>query len=239
MQDIGLIVFIAKKYLPYCDRASDFDDLVQAGHLGMLRAKATYQPDKGLWSTWAVYHMQSEMRAAIGLRGTKQRPERTAASLDAPITEDGLTLMDTLQAAPVDMQEGIDREQLCRIVRERVAALPDSMQREAVALIDLGELTCAAAAEAIGTTAARIKTARTRGINALRKDATIRELAEAYGLWRRSYETYGLQAFRHSWISRTEAEAFALMDHETQARAEVQSGAAIPPPRFAECGMRG
>lgn len=221
MQDIGLIVFIAKKYLPYCDRASDFDDLMQAGHLGMLRAKATYQPDKGLWSTWAVLHMQKEMRAAIGLRGTKRRPERTALSLDAPITEDGLTLMDALPADQADLQEGIDREQLCQTVRERVAALKDPLQREAVSLIDLGGLTYTGAAEAIGTTAARIKTARHRGIRALHKDSILRELAQAYGLWRRSYEHFGLMAFRHSWTSRTEAEAFAAMEQEAQARADV------------------
>lgn len=221
MQDTGLIVFVAKKYLPYCDRASDFDDLMQAGHIGMMRAKATYQPDKGLWSTWAVLHMQKEMRAAIGLEGAKQRPERTAVSLDAPLTEDGFTLLDTLEAGPVDLQEGIDREQLCQTVRERVAALKDPLQREAVTLIDLGGLTYIGAAEAAGTTAQRIKTARYRGIHELRKDSALCELAQAYGLWRRSYEHYGLQSFRHSWTSRTEAEAFAAIEQETQARAEV------------------
>lgn len=228
MQDLGLVIFIAKKYLPYCDRASDFDDLVQAGHLGLIRAKGTYQPDKGPWSTWAVLYMQNEMRAAIGLRGTKVKPEREAISLDAPITEDGFTLLDTLDAGPVDLQEGIDREQLCQTVRERVAALKDPLQREAVTLIDLGGLTYIGAAEAAGTTAQRIKTARYRGIHELRKDSALCELAQAYGLWRRSYEHYGLQSFRHSWTSRTEAEAFAAIEQETGACGSVTRS--YPPP---------
>ena len=223
MQDLGLVISIAKKYLPYCDRASDFDDLVQAGHLGLIRAKGTYQPDKGSWSTWAVFHMQNEMRAAIGLRGTKVRPERGAVSLDAPITEDGFTLLDTLEAEPVDLQEGIDREQLCQIVRERVDALQDEQQRMAVALVDLGGLTYAAAAEASGSTLTRIRTAQQRAYGVLRKDPMMRDLAEAYGLWRRSYEYCGLQAFRHGWISRTEEEAFLLMESKTQTSAEVRS----------------
>lgn len=223
MQDIGLIVFVAKKYLPYCDRAIDFDDLVQSGHLGLMHAKATYKPDKGSWATWAIYHMRHEMRAAIGLRGTKVRPERGAISLDAPITEDGFTLLDTLEAGPVDLQEGIDREQFCQIVRERVNALKDEQQRLAIALVDLGGLTYAAAAEASRSTVTRIRTAQQRAYGALRRDPMIRDLAEAYGLWRRSYEYCGLQAFRHGWISRTEEEAFLLLETKTQAHAEVRN----------------
>lgn len=220
MQDTGLIVFVAKKYLSYCDRASDFDDLMQAGYLGLMAAKATYQPDKGAWSTWAVFHMQKEMRAAIGLRGSKIRPERIALSLDAPITEDGCTLLDTLQADDVDLQEGIDRDQLCKIVRRQVAALPKELQRMAVELIDLGGLTYKGAAEAAGSTEAKLRTARQHALYALRQSPVLRELADVYGLWRRSYEHIGLDSFRHNWTSRTEAEAFALLDQETQAPAE-------------------
>lgn len=223
MQDIGLIVFVAKKYLPYCDRAIDFDDLVQSGHLGMMHAKATYKPDKGSWATWAIYHMRHEMRAAIGLRGTKVRPERGAISLDAPITEDGFTLLDTLESGQGDLQEGIDREQFCQIVRERVNALKDEQQRLAIALVDLGGLTYAAAAEASGSTRTKIRTAQQRAYGALRRDPMMRDLAEAYGLWRRSYEYCGLQAFRHGWISRTEEEAFLLMESKTQVPAEARS----------------
>lgn len=211
MQDLGLVIFLARKYLPYCDNASDFEDLTQAGQLGLLRAKATYQPNKGAWSTWAVFHMQNEMRAAIGLRGTKQRPERQAVSLDTPITEDGLTLMDTLSSGPVDLQEGIDREQLQGIVRERVSALDDDLQRNAVELIDLGGLTKQGAAEALGVSCGRIETARAKGLYALRHDPVIRELAHAYGLWNYDYLRGGLSSFRSSWISSTEAAAFAKM----------------------------
>lgn len=222
MQDLGLVIFIAKKYLPYCDRASDFDDLLQAGHLGMLCAKATYQPDKGSWATWAVFHMQNEMRAAIGFRGAKIRPERGAVSIDAPITEDGFTLLDTLEAGPVDLQEGIDREQFCQIVRKRVNALKNE-QRLAVALVDLGGLTYTAAAEVSGSTLTKIRTAQQRAYGALHRDPMMRDLAEAYVLWRRSYEYCGLQAFRHGWISRTEEEAFLLLESKTQTPAEVRS----------------
>lgn len=211
MQDLGLIIFIARKYLPYCDRASDFEDLTQAGHLGLLRAKATYQPDKGAWSTWAVFYMQKEMRAAIGLRGTKIRPERQAVSLDTPMTEDGLTLIDTLSTGPVDLQEGIDREQLQRIVRARVAALEDELQRGAVELMDLGGLTKKGAAEALGVSMSRVETARIKGLAHLRKDPFIRDLANAYGLWSYDYLYRGLSSFRYSWISSTEAAAFAHM----------------------------
>ena len=223
MQDIGLIVFVARKYLPYCDRAADFDDLIQAGHIGLLCAKATYKPDKGPWPSWAVIHMRNEMRAAIGLRGTKTRPERYAVSLDAPITEEGGTLMDVLPGAPVNLQEGIDREQLCQIVRESVAGLPDDLQRESVEMIDLGGLSVDAAAEAARTTPARIRTARERAYRKLRTEPVMLELAEAYGLWRRSYERCGLQAFRHGGIRRTEAEAFALLNAKPQARADLCS----------------
>lgn len=227
MQDIGLIVFVAKKYLPYCDRAIDFDDLVQSGYLGLMHAKATYKPDKGSWATWAIYHMRHEMRAAIGIRGTKIRPERTAVSLDAPITEDGFTLLDTLVAEQADPQEGIEREQLCSIVRNRVADLPDSLQREAIELIDLGELTYTAASEATGVSTGRISAARKRGIRMLRRDPMMRELAEAYGLWRSNYDKWGLCSFQYSWTSKTEAEAFARIDQDAK---RVKMNAVYIPP---------
>ena len=47
MEHDGLVIYMANKYFPLCDAATDFDDLVQAGRIGVMRAMATYEPGKG------------------------------------------------------------------------------------------------------------------------------------------------------------------------------------------------
>ena len=44
MDHDGLIMKFAREYLPLCDAATDFDDLVQAGRIGVMRDMATYEP---------------------------------------------------------------------------------------------------------------------------------------------------------------------------------------------------
>ena len=128
MEHDGLVIYMANKYLPLCDAATDFDDLVQAGRIGVMRAMATYEPEKGAFSTWAVFHIRNELRQLL--------PRMRPLSLDAEVGEDGVPLVDLLPAKGEGPDKRMERQAVRETVRERVALLPEE-QRKAVTLHDL------------------------------------------------------------------------------------------------------
>ena len=141
MEHDGLVIYMANKYLPLCDAATDFDDLVQAGRLGIMRAMATYEPGKGAFSTWAVFHIKYEFRQLL--------PRMRPISLDAEVGEDGVPLVDLLPGKGEGPDKRMERQAVQETVRERVGMLPQA-QRQAVILHDLEGRSMQETAEACG-----------------------------------------------------------------------------------------
>ena len=148
MEHDGLVIYMANKYFPLCDAATDFDDLVQAGRIGVMRAMATYEPGKGAFSTWAVFHIKNEFRQLL--------PRMRPISLDAEVGEDGVPLVDLLPAIGEGPDKRMERQAVRETVRERVDLLPEE-QRQAVTLHDLEGRSMEETAEACGKPRSPIK----------------------------------------------------------------------------------
>ncbi|MEA5013138.1 MAG: sigma-70 family RNA polymerase sigma factor [Candidatus Limiplasma sp.] len=211
MQDHGgLIYTIAKRYLPLCDRATDIDDLMQAGHIGVIRAEKTYNPSKGAFGTWAGYYIQSELQAALGLRGARIRAHREAVSLDEPHGEEGGTLAETISDPSANFEEKQEAEELRAVVRARVEAMENERQREIVKRCDLDGQTVAAASKALGLTVGGAGDLKRRAHGTLRLDKSLKALAEAHDMDRRTNWHYhtGYNTWRYTWLSSTERLAY-------------------------------
>lgn len=235
MQHYGLVCTIAKRYIPLCDNASDMDDLMQAGFIGLMRAEGTYQPDKGKFSSWATFYIKKELQTALGLNVPRLRAQREAVSLDAPIGEDEACCMgDILPDPSTDIEPKIEQTELQAAVRERVDAIEDQEAREVVRLAYLEEKGLTIAAEEMGLSYKSAKNARIRAFTALRKDPSIKALAEAHGLDRCTDWHYhrGLNAWRSDWMSTTETLAFWRIEQESGGRSismtPFETGSCMP-----------
>lgn len=91
----------------------DYEDVVQEGRLGTLKAVATFKPDGGAnFATWAAFWIR-----AYQMRALKAVERSEAVSLDEPIGEDESALrIDTLpapgpspeeKAADVELREAV------------------------------------------------------------------------------------------------------------------------------------
>lgn len=87
--NVRLLWYLARKYAPACalDRAVDVDDLVQAGFFGLIRAKETFDENKGkTWAGWAAWHVKREFEKTLGMReGRFASADAGAVSLDQPL----------------------------------------------------------------------------------------------------------------------------------------------------------
>ncbi len=185
MQHDGLVYRIAFRFLPLCDRASDMDDLLQAGRLGVLLAQATYDAGKGAFGTWAAYYIRTEMERALNLRGRK-RPDRLAVSLDRPIPgAEELTLLDTLPDR-TDMEEQTLAQGTDAYIRTVVHTCMDALpweQRMAVQLCDLDGMNNEQAAAFLGIgSGSKVRRLRGKGQWNLRRMPRMRMLAQECGL---------------------------------------------------------
>lgn len=215
MQHAGLVYTIAQRYLPLCDSATDLDDLRQAGSIGLMRAEETYQPDKGKFTTWAGHYIRTEMQEALGLRGTRVRAHRGAIPLDAPTGEDeSCSMMDILPDPSVDIEATQEQAQLQAVVRERVEALEDVTGWEVVRLAYLEGKDLAKASREMEIPPRAAQKARIRAFKALRRDPSLKALAQAHGLDQRTNWHYhkGVNAWRSDWMSTTEKLAFWRME---------------------------
>lgn len=192
MQYQGIAHRLAVEYLPLTGNDADFDDLMQAGHIGAMRAAETYDPNKGSWYNWCSYYMRNEMRVVCGIGSSKRDASQFADSMDAPITEDGITVADTLAADTADPQDGLDMLELVESVRECVEALRLD-RRWVIELVDLEGKSPQEAAEELGTTIGHVISARRAGYDCLRRDANILRLADAYGLLQSRKDPFGVK----------------------------------------------
>lgn len=201
-KNAGLIHWVARRYLRLCamDRAAEYEDLVQAGHIGLWKAAETYQRDAGKsWSVWAGWYIAREMRRALS---SALRP--VCVSLDAPIgDEDGDTLHDLKADESIpDSDEALLRAEVCRAVREAVERLPEDMGAS-VRAHRLEGVPCAALAEAAGVSADSIRKDIQKGLRLLRRDKELRALA--LDEQTNFYSHKSARQFQSDWTSTVEA----------------------------------
>ncbi len=208
-ENSGLVYTVAKRFRSACaaDRAVDLEDLAQAGYIGLIEAARTYDENKGAFSTWAMLYIRNEMRAVLGLRQKRPPIDQGALSLDAEIGED-ITLSDTIEATD-NTEQATDQAELVRVVRQTVAALP-APQNELVRRHDLQGQNLSAAGRACGMTAAAASSAYVKARENLYRNASLKALAEAHRLDQRTrwHKQVGLEQFRSTWMSSTEALVF-------------------------------
>ena len=60
-EHINLVNYVINKYYKQWIHDKDFEDLKQAGYLGLCKAKDKYDPEKGSFSTYAVIKIRGEI----------------------------------------------------------------------------------------------------------------------------------------------------------------------------------
>lgn len=246
-QNRGLIYKIALTYRDVCalDRATDIDDLMQAGALGVWAAAKSFDPDGGKsWAGWAAFYIKREMRAALGIRSTRRRADLGAVSLYAPAFSsdpDSPTIEETI---PDNTLPDIDAGALEWDKRQQIHAaidrLKDERQRSAImAQYFAGKSQSEIGAE-LGITAQRVSEIVRAGFRKLRQDKRLTEIAEIE-LRTPYYKKIGVNRFNTTMTSAVE---YAVLwrdehynggrKHEIQARSEKYADGAEDANRLCE-----
>ena len=203
----GLLHKFARRYARI-DTAVDTDDLIQAGYIGLVEAERTYDPTKGkTWAGWAAWYIRREMRGAVGINTTRERPHLHAVSLDAPLGDDegAGSLLDMLEDESIpDASSGLVEADRAATVRAAVERL-EADRREVIRRHDLQGASYAVVGEGMGLSVGEVKNLRVRALNDLRNDKAIRlmRLEDATPYYRR----VGVSTFNTTWTSATEAAA--------------------------------
>ena len=126
-----LVRLWARKYITTTEtRGYDLDDLMQAGFLAVCDTVVAHDPERGSFNTLLRFYVRRRFAETAGRRGTKQRPELNAISLDAPITDEtdatlvGTLADETATGAFDAMREAWYTEQLHNALETCLAALP-------------------------------------------------------------------------------------------------------------------
>jgi RNA polymerase sigma factor (sigma-70 family) len=122
MANLGLVHLVANQFRRPTAR---YEDLVQEGTLGLLRATETFEPDRGVrFSTYSVYWIRAKIQRflqrqdrddvpsiagasmATDEQGRRRRPRAGKLSMERPVdNEDGRTLGDSLMSGDDSPEE--------------------------------------------------------------------------------------------------------------------------------------
>jgi RNA polymerase primary sigma factor len=138
--NLGLVYSIARGY---AGRGVSFEDLVQEGTVGLVRAVERFDRFRGVrFSTYAVTWIRHALIDALGQARTIRIPKRVAepreaarvtASLDEQVGEDGASLVELVpDPDPVDPWRHVDEQETFRQVWSMLRTLP---QRHRTVLI--------------------------------------------------------------------------------------------------------
>ena len=209
-ENIGLLHMLARRYRGMCerDRAIDFDDLLQSGFFGLVDASQHWEPERGAWSTVAVWYIRKALRECLGIRTSRIRAEHGALSLDAPLAEDsGTSRMDLLEDETTpDNDEKLRTSEVCNEVNAAMQEIKNQRVKDVIHRLYWQGRTFDALADDMGVSKQRIQQLRDAGFETLRKNRRLQALADIDGLTR-FYAHKGLKAFNTDWTSATEAAA--------------------------------
>lgn len=182
---MGLVVSIAKRCVRVCSHL-DFDDLLNEGVFGLMKALEKFDPERGFaFSTYATHWVRQSIRRAIHnrdravrvpvwradrLQAAGELKRERLASLAAPLSEDGSTLAEILPAddEPADERaERLEREELARAALDLV----DERQRAILVARFWGEQTLqqVGAVQPVPVSRERIRQIESEALEALRR----------------------------------------------------------------------
>lgn len=198
--------------------AIDFEDLLQAAFLGVERAAIAYVPEKGGFTTIMGYYVQHEMNKLLGLGGRVRREHYDSVSVNMPIGENGTaTLGDLLPDTTLpDEDRDMLQEDMQREVRAAIGRLKEA-QAQAVRACCLEGASYDTVAEQMGLVPSRVGQLKAKGIQMLRRDKRLQELAVVAVPFR----YMGVDAFRREWTSTVE---WAVMERERMREEAARRG---------------
>lgn len=195
-----LAVHFVKRYrsLAESNKAAEFEDLMQAAFLGVERAASAYREDEGRFSTIMDYYVKTEVYGLLGLRGRMRREHYDSVSTNTPIGEEGTaTVGDMIEDEGLpDADEELHRDDVRREVHEAIGRLPNKQATAVWRFYIDGH------PEPDGIQDRR------NGVNKLRRDRRLKELAEDTLCYRHK----SVAAFNRDWTSSTEAAALWRMN---------------------------
>ena len=191
-ENTGLVHYFAKRYR--AQTAPDYEDVVQAGFIGLMNAAQSFDHKAGAWSSWAGLHIRREMRQVIGLRG---KQTLTAVSIDTPIADgEDITLADMIADANLpELDARILQEETVRTVREAVEAVENAAERAAVKSVYLDGLTASEAARRLDINTRELSMLLRNGKAKLRKDKRLLKALSELDAETRFYAKKGIAAF--------------------------------------------
>lgn len=220
VQNTGLVVLWSERFYEWykgqCVRAGvEFDDLVQAGFLGLVVAADTYRPDSGFkFNTWLRYPVLNAMKDCAHFRSDKQQrdPLQNCLMLDAPVpgsdeelTRGDLTPDKTAEQQLIAAEDRIFMEQLRQVIDSTLLLLPEP-ERDAVQRHFLRGMTYNQIAEETGLQADTVRKKCARGLSRLRRGLSRKRLepyaAELMDLY--AWQGTGLKSFQNSCASSVE-----------------------------------
>jgi RNA polymerase sigma-70 factor, ECF subfamily len=168
----GRCLAVARRFMRTDD---DAQDAVQDAFLSMFKNIARFDEQARL-STWL--HRIVVNACLMKLRGRQRRPETSIEGLLPTFVADGHQTRPN-QPWPDSPAAGMEREELRRIVREKIDELPEQY-RNVLMLRDIEGLDTAATAEVLNMTETAVKTRLHRARQALREllDAHVRQEGE-------------------------------------------------------------
>ena len=185
----------------------DFDDLVQCGYPAMVAAVDTYDPENGSFSTWLMYHLQTEFAEATGYRTKRGRnePLNDAFSLDKPLGDDGdgglfgdLIPDQRATATMESVEEREYRKQLHEALEKALSEIPENYS-DVLRLRYYQGMTLEDAGKTLGISGEQARQREGKGIRKLRAPKMAATLRPFY-----DFDFYcgtGLSAFRGSGLS--------------------------------------
>ena len=223
-ENIRLIKTVAAdmRWILVWDHSLDYDDLTQAGFIGIVKAKKTFDSAAGAtWAGWASLYMKKEMKNLIRYgrkrNGGRLMPAHIGAeSLDAPVSDDvdASTLGEILPDDRIDLDADIERRELRKAVRAAVDRLPKEREKEVIQMCDLNGKDQATAGKALGITPERVRQIRSAALQKLRRDRQLLAIAKAeldYGT--PYFARVGPRQFNTTRTSATELAALYRIEH--------------------------
>lgn len=191
-ENSGLVHFFAKRYRT--QTAPDYEDVVQAGFIGLMSAAQSFDHKAGAWSSWAGLHIRREMRQVVGLRG-KLEPE--PLSIDAPIADgEDITLADMIADANLpELDAEVLQEETTRTVREAVEGMENAAERAALKSVYLDGLTASEAARRLDVNTRELSALLRNGKAKLRKDKRLLKALPELDAETRFYAKKSISAF--------------------------------------------
>ena len=193
----GMANKIAYRYLPSAERNGglDIDDLRQAARLGLMLAVDAWDAERGEFIDLAAQYMRKEIRAALGIRTSKERIENSGrtCSLFAKVSDEDNT--ELIELVPDDSCEDPQRAaeiaDTRRCVREVVETLPEKQRAAIVGFYFEGK-----PIKAIS------QSARRSAFFTLRRNGKLRSLVTRYN--DALYHSSGARSFRYTHESAVE-----------------------------------